>query len=485
MTNNSRRIVLAALRGGSGKTLVSMGLIAALTSRGLDIVPFKKGPDFIDAAWMSYAADRDCHHLDTFMIPQDEVSRCFASNSAGADGAVIEGNRGLFDGVDVQGSHSTAALAMQLDAPVILVLDCTKVTRTVAAMVLGCMKMEPELNIGGVVLNRIARSRHQDVIANSIREYCGLPTLGAIPKLKDLPMPERHLGLVPPQENNFSQRVVTGSKEMAEKYLDLDAIWQIAGSVSPIEFSFESKQIRSTTASPIIGVVRDEAFQFYYPENIDALKRAGAKIVEINSLVDSQLPPLDALYIGGGFPETHAERLSENISFRSSLKKAIENGLPVYAECGGAMFLGESITWQDKTFPMTGAYPVSFGWSKAPRAHGYTILESAKLNPFFDMGVVLKGHEFHYSYVKEWREEELSFAFQVKRGHGLDGKQEGICYRNVLATYTHVHALGSPEWAPALVDVASSYRDVKIRSKKRELITDDNSSLGKHLGGID
>jgi cobyrinic acid a,c-diamide synthase len=462
MSGNSCRIILAALRGGAGKTLVSMGLSAAWHNQGLNVVPFKKGPDFIDAAWLTHAAGGDCHHLDSFMMPPDRMVSSFMINTAGSDIAVIEGNRGLFDGADVKGSHSTAALARLLKSPVILILDCTKVTRTSAAMVLGCLKFEPELDIKGVILNQIARSRHEDIIANSVKEYCGLPALGAIPKLKEFPMPERHLGLIPPQENNLADKVIKMASSVAEKYLDLKSLQRIARSAPKLKVpAYGLAETRSFTSPPTIGIIRDAAFQFYYPENIEELKRQGARIIEISALSDSRLPEVDALYIGGGFPETHAESLAANERFRASILEAVCRGLPVYAECGGAMYLGESITWREKTYPMVGAYPVSFGWRQTPSAHGYTILETENGNPFFDVGVSLKGHEFHYSEILEWDEGELAFAFKVKRGYGLDGMREGICHKNILATYTHVHVLGSPQWSAALVDAAAGFHKTK------------------------
>ncbi|HID76913.1 MAG TPA: cobyrinic acid a,c-diamide synthase, partial [Planctomycetaceae bacterium] len=206
-----------------------------------------------------------------------------------------------------------------------------------------------------------------------------------------------------------------------------------------------------------IGVFRDAAFQFYYPENLEALRRLGASLVEISPLADSRLPQVDALYVGGGFPETLAPRLAANHPFRASLREAILAGLPVYAECGGAVFLGKKLLFEGQSYPMAGALPASFAFQSRPQGHGYVVLEAVRPNPFYAEGETLRGHEFHYTYV-ESAPALLEFAFRVRRGHGFDGRHDGLCHHNVLAVYTHVHALGTPAWAPGLVRAASRFR---------------------------
>jgi len=454
------RLVMAALRGGAGKTTLSLGMIAAWKKLGRNVAAFKKGPDFIDSAWLSLAAQRPCRNLDTFLLGPQKVQQSFGRNAESRGISLIEGNRGLYDGMDSRGTHSTAELAKLLQAPVILILDCTKVTRTLAAMVLGCQRMDPGVDIRGVILNQVARSRHEKILRASIEETCDLPVLGAVPRMDDFPFPERHLGLTPPQEHRWVSRALERAAEVAEKYLDLHQLWKIAESAPPCRWEPEEHEnrLRAGAERPVIGILRDSAFQFYYPENLQALADRGASLVEVSAVREKELPALDALYIGGGFPETHAEQLAENPFFRNALREAIEKGLPVYAECGGLMYLGKSLTMDTRSYPMVGALPVSFSMEKRPQGHGYTLLEVERDNPFYAVGRVLKGHEFHYSRVLSLEEGRVHFAFRVKRGSGIKEKQDGLCYRNVLATYSHIHALGCEEWADGLIRKAMESR---------------------------
>src|SRR5512143_762302 len=360
------RLVTAALRGGAGKTTLSLGMIAAWKRLGRNVAAFKKGPDFIDSAWLSLAAQRPCRNLDTFLLGPKKVQQSFGRNAEPRGISLIEGNRGLYDGMDARGTQSTAELAKLLQAPVVLVLDCTKVTRTLAAMVLGCQRMDPGVDIRGVILNRVARSRHEKILRASIEETCELPVLGAVPRMDDFPFPERHLGLTPPQEHQWVARALGRAAEVAETYLDLEARWQIGESASPFRWEPDEEGPRPTAAAsrPVIGILRDSAFQFYYPENLQALEDLGAHLVEVSAVREKELPALDALYIGGGFPETHAEQLANNLSFRNALREAVEKGLPVYAECGGLMYLGKSLTVDTRTFPLAGALSVTFSMEK-------------------------------------------------------------------------------------------------------------------------
>lgn len=465
--NNYPRLVIAGVRGGSGKTTLSLGVIAALRSqKGLKVIPFKKGPDFIDAGWMSIAAKNPCYNLDPFLISKEKVLDSFISHFRG-DIAIIEGNRGLYDGMDTEGSYSTAELAKLLKSPVILIVDCTKMTRTSAAVVLGCMNLDKDVNIKGVVLNQVAGSRHESVVRASIEKYCSLPVLGAIPRLHSGEFPERHMGLTPYHEHHDTENAISFVEEIARKYLDLDKILNIAMQAEPLNPPLPPFIKGGNGGITVrIGVIRDSAFQFYYPENIEELEKNGAEIVEINALSDSSLPDIDALYIGGGFPETNALRLAENMSFRDSVRSAAGNGLPIYAECGGLMFLGDSIIADDKKYPMVGIFPIIFEMKSKPQAHGYTIVEVERENPFYPVGTVLHGHEFHYSAVAtpppspliKGGQGEVYTAFRMKRGHGIKDKTDGICYKNVFATYTHIHALGAEEWVRGLINKAKEFR---------------------------
>ncbi|MGA9175771.1 MAG: cobyrinate a,c-diamide synthase [Desulfobacterales bacterium] len=475
------RILISALRGGAGKTIVSIGLAAAWKESGKHITPFKKGPDYIDAGWLSLAAGRPCYNLDTFLIKTPHIFQSFLSHSRKDGISVIEGNRGLYDGIDIHGSTSTAELAKLLKAPVVLCIDCTKSTRTMAAAVLGCLKFDPDVAIKGVILNRVAGPRHENVLRKNIEQYCNVPVLGAIPKLDWEKFPERHLGLVPTPEHGCAMDAVHDASKIAARYLDLKALTEVsvnAGAFSASEIAQEKTPFKehiqhprqsgisdSIRSAPVIGIIKDSAFQFYYPENIEALEAAGAETIMISPFTSNDIPLVDALYIGGGFPETHAQELANNVTFRRQLKDLAEKGLPIYAECGGLMYLGEALVLDQGTFPMAGVLPVVFGFSKKPQGHGYTVISVEHENPYYKIGSEIKGHEFHYSKVIKWRGTDKDLAFGMKRGSGFLNKRDGVCYKNVLATYTHIHALGTTSWADALVRNAMAYKNNRSEFK--------------------
>lgn len=460
--NTYPRLVIAGVRGGSGKTTLSLALISALRSqKGMRVIPFKKGPDYIDAGWMSLTAKSPCYNLDPFLISKEKIMYSFISHFVG-DIAVIEGNRGLYDGMDVEGSCSTAELAKLLKAPVILIVDCTKMTRTTAAVILGCMNFDKDVSIKGVVLNQVSGTRHESVIRDSIEKYCSLPVLGAIPRFRAGEFPERHMGLTPYQEHPDIVKAIFFVQSIADNYLNIDRILEIAGSAESLgqETGYRIQSASGGAGDKVrIGVFKDSAFQFYYPENFEELERNGAEIIKINALEDTRLPDIDALYIGGGFPETNVIKLAENEHFRDSVRIAAEKGLPIYAECGGLMFLGDAIVVDKKKYPMTGIFPIIFEMKRKPQAHGYTVVEVEHPNPFYPVGTVLHGHEFHYSEVVSLSEKENVYtAFKMKRGMGIKDKMDGICYKNVMGTYTHVHAFGSAEWATGLINMAREFK---------------------------
>jgi cobyrinic acid a,c-diamide synthase len=457
------RLTIAGLGGDTGKTVISVGLCRAWQKKGLKVIPFKKGPDYIDMGWLSLGASHPCYNLDLFLMNKDQALFSFGIHTQHADIALIEGNRGLYDGLDVEGSVSTAELAKLLKSPVVLIVDCTKVTRTIAALVLGCQRLDTDVQIRGVILNRLANLRQETVIRKSIEHYCRLPVVGAIPRITNITFPGRHLGLVPPQEHPMAEEAITTAAETVGKYLDLEKLWEIANEAPPLEITPlpipPPRWERAKEEVFRIGVIKDSAFQFYYPENLEAIERAGARLIEFSALEDDLPPDLDALYIGGGFPETHAAALAANEKLRLDIKKAAEEGLPIYAECGGLMYLGEKLIWEGKTYSMAGVLPITVGVSKKPEGHGYSIIEVRASNPFFDPGQILRGHEFHYSHVLDiTKKDGVYLAFGMKKGHGIIDKEDGLCYKNVLATYTHLHALGAKEWVEGIINMAIAYK---------------------------
>ena len=460
MADNTSRIMITALRGGSGKTIITLGLTSTFINKNKKISTFKKGPDFIDAGWLTFASGSPCHNLDPFLMDEKAILSSMEKNSAGMDISLIEGNRGLFDGVDVNGQYSTAELAKLTKSPVIIVVDVTMCTRTVAALIMGCQHFDPDLKISGVILNRVAGPRQKNLIKRSIEKYCGIPVVGSIPKLKDNPFPERHMGLVPHFESSYASDAIDWARSYVENHIDTALIEDMARKADPLPSSGMTLARTRENQSPLcrIGVIRDKAFWFYYPENIELLKNLGAEILEINSLSDALLPDIDALYIGGGFPEVYAEELSRNSSFRSSLKEMIENDLPVYAECGGLIYLGEGLEIKGKSYPMAGALPIKFIMEKKPQGHGYTILKVCSPNPYYETGETVKGHEFHYSRPVLTDGEKITAVFDVEKGFCLDGKKDGFCRKNLFATYTHIHAAGNRSWGEGLFNAAMHYK---------------------------
>ena len=458
MVTKCPRLVIAGLSGDAGKTITSLSFLTALRRRGLSLSVFKKGPDYIDAAWLAWAAQTECRNLDTYMVTPDTVAASFAEATTGSDLALIEGNRGLLDGRDATGTHSTASLARLLKAPVVVVVNCTKVTRTVAAMVKGCQVLEPELKLAGVILNRVAGKRHRRVITEAIEQTCGLPVLGAIPKLDDgsTLIPGRHLGLVTPSEfgedTGLRERLIS----IAEDYLDIDRLIEIAGDTESLTVT-ERPKITPIKSRVRVGYFCDSVFTFYYPENLAALQSRGAELVPVSSLEDESLPEIDSLYIGGGFPETQAEKLSHNLSMLQSVRKAAKSGLPIYAECGGLIFLCRSLTCDNQRYDLAGIFNFDLQMHSKPVGHGYTEIVVDRANPYFEIGTVIRGHEFHYT-GPSIEPVNTDGCMQVRTGVGLGNKREGLIYKNCLACYTHLHADGLPEWADAFVSQANDFR---------------------------
>lgn len=458
------RLTLSAVRGGGGKTTLAIGVAAAWRRQGKRVAVFKKGPDFIDAGWLGAAAGRSCYNLDPFLMDEAVILRSFAAHTADADMAVIEGNRGLYDGVDESGTYSTARLAKLIGSPVVLVMDCTKCTGTVGAVVLGLKMYDPGVALSAVILNNVSSERHERVIRRAVEQSAGVPVVGALPRLGRHEFPERHMGLTPHHEHPDVEQAIDTTADLVSKYVDIGALVEIAGKVQvaalhPEEYR-DAAAARPDQAHPVIGVIQDRAFQFYYPDNLEALEREGAGIVKINALSDQVLPEIDALYIGGGFPETQAAELAANESFSRSLREKVEYGLPVYAECGGLIYLGRSLRVGDRTYPMTNVLPADFVLEKRPQAHGYTVIEVEKQNPFFEVGSVFKGHEFHYSRIVN-TEDMDSAVFNMRRGVGISGGKDGLIKGNVLGTYTHLHALAAPEWARRMVQRAAEFAGLR------------------------
>lgn len=455
------RLVVGGLGGDSGKTLLSLGLLFLAQERGLRPAAFKKGPDYIDAAWLAWASGRPARNLDTYLMGTETAAASFRRHAAVSGLSVVEGNRGLYDGADAAGTHSTAELAKLLGAPVVLVANATKVTRTLAAVVLGCQRMDPEVKIGGVVLNQVSGRRHESVIRRAVEETCGIPVLGVLPRAGgEAVLPGRHLGLVTPEEHPRIAEVRANLLALVRPGLNWEAVWSVASGAPPLEARAGAHSAGPAGHGLRIGVVRDSAFTFYYPENLEALEAAGAALVQVSALQDGGLPEeIHALYIGGGFPETHGAALGQNRPFLGDLRRAADRGLPIYAECGGLMLLSRAIRWEGRSYEMAGVLPFEVEVCRRPQGHGYADLEVDAPNPFFPVGTRLRGHEFHYSRLLPGEGGLPATACRVLRGTGAAEGRDGLVTRNVWASYTHLHHLGTPAWSEGLLGAAMRYRD--------------------------
>ena len=467
--NDRPRLVLAGLSGGAGKTILTLGICRALAAAGLRVRPFKKGPDYIDAAWLGLAAGCDATNLDPFLLPEARLPSLFLEKSRNADISVIEGNRGIFDGLDVAGSCSTAALARSLDAPVVLILDATKMTRTAAAIVAGVAAFEPGLRLAGVVCNRTAGPRHRAIVRESIESLAGVPVLGMLPKIPENPIPERHMGLVSNREHGGVDSILDNLAAIIRQNVDLDRLLAIARAAPPLAGELPSAVPAAPINGqpPVIGVVRDAALWFYYPENLEALERAGAKLAFVSLLTDAPWPRLDGLYLGGGFPETQAARLAANTAVRNRVAAFAAAGMPIYAECGGFMYLCQGLDIDGAVHPMAGVFPVTTTLCARPQGLGYSLARVVLENPFHPVGALLHGHEFHYSKCQATLGAcsgpltELpgpqAFALAMERGVGMLAGRDGLLVRNTFAAYTHIHAEGAPHWAGNFVAAAVAY----------------------------
>jgi len=498
------RLCVSALSGGGGKTLLSLGLARALCGRGMTIKPFKKGPDYIDAAWLGLAAGHAATNLDPFFLSPENVQRLFFSSleyvRAPAGGevlALLEGNRGLFDGLDVEGSCSTAELARTLSCPVLLSLNCTKMTRTAAALVQGMLNFEPGLQFCGLVLNQTGSVRHETILRRILETYTDVPVLGALPRLSENPLPERHMGIASSGHtlSEDAQRRLDSMADHIRQHLDLDAVLAAARAAPDIPVpetmvmpagetrpeagphvlqtmvhDAQNPADQGSALRPRIGYVRDAALWFYYEDNLQALEDAGAELICLSLVghedrtADAAIiwDNLDGLYLGGGFPEDCLPALSRS-SRLAQLACLAAGGLPVYAECGGFMLLSRAIERDGNTWPMGGIFPVTTRFCSRPQGLGYVSGTVMAENPFFPTGLTLRGHEFHYSRC-HWHGVPPQAAVHLERGQGMGPMDltaglmgDGLVRWRVWAAYTHIFAPAVPCWAPNFVAAARRF----------------------------
>jgi cobyrinic acid a,c-diamide synthase len=465
------RLLISAAHKSSGKTTLSIGLCAALTRRRLKVQPFKKGPDYIDPMWLGLASGHACHNLDFFLQHHEEILESFAARTQGADIALIEGNKGLYDGLDLDGSNSNAALAKLLAAPVILVIDARGMTRGVAPLILGYQAFDRDIHIAGVILNQLGGARHERKLRAVIEHYTDVPVIGAVHHDDRLAIVERHLGLMPSNEASGARDKIDIIASAIADQVDLDKLMEIAASAPALSVMGEVAPDRTLTPSPLpegegglvrLAIARDAAFAFYYPADLEALRSHGAELIPFDTLNDARLPEVDALFIGGGFPEVHMQALEANRSLRADIQRAIEGGMPVYAECGGLMYLSRSLRWQGRRCEMVGAIAADTVMHDRPQGRGYVKLHETGKLPWpiiaeSDTPLEIRAHEFHYSTLENVAS-TLEYAYRVTRGTGIDGQHDGILYRNVVACYTHRRDTGDNHWTARFVEFVRRQR---------------------------
>ncbi len=455
------RIYISAAHKSSGKTTIALGLCAAYQQQGLTIQPFKKGPDYIDPMWLGRAAGRSCHNLDFYTMDKDEIMDTVSRHSKDVDLSIIEGNKGLYDGLDLDGSNSNAALAKLLDTPVVLVLDARGMTRGIAPLILGYQAFDRDIKIAGVILNQLGGSRHEAKLRAVIEHYTDAVVVGAVSRNSDLEITERHLGLIPSNENQHADSYIETISQLIKDQVDLDALRKIATTAKPLATPATVNDIQSTTLPALkIGIAQDAAFGFYYADDLDAFEQHNAKLIPIDMIRDPGLPDIDGLFIGGGFPESNLQKLEANNSMLQSVAEMIENGLPVYAECGGLMYLCRSLSWKVQTCKMVGVIPADCIMNERPQGRGYVRMQQTDNFPWatLETGNDIAAHEFHYSSLQNL-ETQNKFAYNILRGTGIDGKNDGIIYKNLLANYCHQRHSRQNPWITQFLEFVSSCKN--------------------------
>jgi cobyrinic acid a,c-diamide synthase len=456
------RLVIAGTHSGVGKTSIVLGILGALRRRGMHVQGFKVGPDFIDPMYHREVTGTPSYNLDAWLMGQQGVRRALAQMASSHGVAIIEGVMGMFDGRATGAEGSTAEVAAILESPVLLVVDVGGMSRSAAALVQGYARFDPHVHVAGVVLNRVGGPRHFDLVKTAIEEQAGVAVWGYIPWNDGLVLPERHLGLVPVGEDAALRRVCAELGAIAERSIDLAAMMAAAQAATPLEIPVDDVPVPEVTMARI-GVARDAAFNFYYDANLRWLCRWGAELVEFSPIAHPELPTgVDGLYFGGGFPEMFAKALSANVSLMSSLRWAHQAGMPIYAECGGLMYLVEAI--QDGAgvrYPMVGLLPGVCRLTDRLQNFGYKEVVSRRDSLLGQAGLQTRGHEFHYS-VWEGRPTERSL-YQTRSSHGEE-RTEGYSVDNLTASYVHLHFDACPQVPRSLVERAAAFRRRRLTS---------------------
>ena len=435
--------IIASTKKSSGKTIISVGITAALQAMKKNISVFKKGPDYIDPIWLSLASKKSCYNLDFYTMTKNEIKKLFLSKSSTSEVAIVEANKGLFDGLSLDGSDSNAALAKFLNLNVILVLDCSGTTRGIAPLIKGYKSFDTKVKYTGLILNNISGTRHEDKILKAINFYTDFKVIGSVWKNSTLKISEQHLGLQPVFLKKDSDKIIKNIHSIIKSSVDIHSLYNKHVIKKKKLIPKITQSLKYSHLS--IGIARDEAFGFYYPDDLEVLTKSGIKIKYFNTLKDSQLPNVDAIFIGGGFPELVADKLSKNIKMLQSVKNFIELDKPAYVECGGLMYLSKVIKFKSKSYKMSGVLDGIISLKQKPVGRGYVSLESTNKHPWIKKSKNILCHEFHYSDILLTKN-KYKFAYKILRGHGIDGKHDGVLYKNLLASYSHIRDTNKSRW---------------------------------------
>ncbi len=448
------RVMIAGVHSGSGKTTLSLGLMAALRRRGIEVQPFKVGPDYIDSGLHTRACGRCSHNLDSWMMTPEVMDTVFAKNAASTEISIIEGVMGLFDGFRGERvAGSSAQVALMLKAPVVLVVHVNNMSQSCVALVKGFMEYEPGVEIKGVILNH-ASAFHQEWVAPNLEAELGVKVLGCVPQQDSIAIPERHLGLLPADEQGELALHLDKLADLVEAYLDIEAVLALAREASPLDLYWHSPPVATVTT---IGVARDAAFSFYYQDSLDYLNELGAEIKYFSPLHDASLPAVDGIYIGGGFPEMFLPQLSGNNSMKRSIQEAHQLGMPILAECGGLMYLTRTLQdWEGHSWPGVGVVPADTVMTRKLQELGYIEATALQDSVMAEQGDVVRGHEFHYSALKGLGPEQK--AFQLEGGMSRGTRRDGYAEGSLVASYLHLQLRANPAAARRFVEACISYR---------------------------
>ena len=447
---------ISAAHKSSGKTIISLGLCRAISNLNSKVQSFKKGPDYIDPIWLAKASHQPCYNLDFFNMSSEEILDLYNNHSATSDVSIIEGNKGLFDGMSVDGGDANADLAKSLNLPVILVIDTNGMTRGIAPLLQGYQKFDHGVNIQGVILNKVGGNRHESKLINAIEHYTDLKVYGSVQRNKELDIDERHLGLIPANEDDKSEIKINRISEIIADSINIKKIL----SDTPNNIVSQSKPRESIPSSLTIAIPRDAAFGFYYQDDLALFEKLGTKISYFDAIRDSKLPECDGLFIGGGFPEMSLEELSSNKSLLTDIQNKINAGLPAYAECGGLMYLTNNIEFLDRSFPMVGVINANTVMMQRPVGRGYVEIEPTDSHPWKDVSRKISAHEFHYSRLENIAT-DYEYAYNVLRGVGIINKKDGIITKNLLATYSHLRSVGGNLWVQQFIEFIKTLKEIR------------------------